>query len=447
MLYVKSSAIVLLPSMTKGNQLDGLRQEMEAIEDSTGKPVRVAYSSAVKVGNKQSPSIIWNENGDFIPNVVKNAVLDSEGKLNTTDTSKYDVVTTRNLKIQQKNPFKSEKTNEQDTITAAGQPSKMLFSGEVLKALEGEEVMYNGKPTKILDLLDIYDGEFKKIAERRINNFNNNYGTDSITKIKNTQELIHKQAKDRNFTERDVYALDLIVEYRNELGEELEKPVNEISDTENITILNINFRVPAWLKSNFGKIDSTLNATINNEILKLKFPGYSHILTSATGITKGWIQNTETGEITDKEGNKAPSSSILFTSPRNKTNPNKLGYNLIDKDGSIYSEIFVPSKFKDKDGKLIDLTRDKRFHTEDGYLNLDMLSEDLLYSIGFRIPFSDNNLGARFKIAGFLPLEFGDGVVMPEEFILQMGIDFDIDKQNFYNQKYYHTKTGGFKNN
>lgn len=64
-------------------------------------------------------------------------------------------------------------------------------------------------------------------------------------------------------------------------------------------------------------------------------------------------------------------------------------------------------------------------------------SKQLLSVVGFRIPTQEINSIENIRIAGFLPEEFGDTIIVPEEITTKAGSDFDIDKLNTYLQNFY----------
>lgn len=64
-------------------------------------------------------------------------------------------------------------------------------------------------------------------------------------------------------------------------------------------------------------------------------------------------------------------------------------------------------------------------------------AKQLLSGVGFRIPTQELNSVENIRIAGFLPEEFGDTIVVPEEITTKAGSDFDIDKLNSYLQNVY----------
>jgi hypothetical protein len=66
------------------------------------------------------------------------------------------------------------------------------------------------------------------------------------------------------------------------------------------------------------------------------------------------------------------------------------------------------------------------------YLNTTEEGKNLLKGIAFRIPTQKQNSIDVFRIAKFLPKEFGDAVVIPSALVKKVGSDFDIDKLFMY---------------
>lgn len=66
------------------------------------------------------------------------------------------------------------------------------------------------------------------------------------------------------------------------------------------------------------------------------------------------------------------------------------------------------------------------------YLNTTDEGKNLLRGIAFRIPTQKQNSIDVFRIAKFLPKEFGDAVVIPSALVKKVGSDFDIDKLFLY---------------
>ena len=125
---------------------------------------------------------------------------------------------------------------------------------------------------------------------------------------------------------------------------------------------------------------------------------------------------------------KVQLSSAMFESVRPEFNKDLNGYTsdvlnfYEDKDGKRVMEVMVGrwfnSKMSDKD--LLE------------YLNETEEGQDILKGLAFRIPTQAQNSIDAIKIAGFLPKEFGDNVIVPSGIVAKVGSDFDIDKLSMY---------------
>jgi hypothetical protein len=89
-----------------------------------------------------------------------------------------------------------------------------------------------------------------------------------------------------------------------------------------------------------------------------------------------------------------------------------------DKDGQRVCEIMVGRWFKS------DLS--------DEQLIKELKDSGVLDGVAFRIPTQKQNSIDVFRIARFLPEEFGDSVVIPSQLVEKVGSDFDIDKLSIY---------------
>ena len=109
-----------------------------------------------------------------------------------------------------------------------------------------------------------------------------------------------------------------------------------------------------------------------------------------------------------------------------------------DEDGKRVMEIMVARWFpSDKtDEELLDYFN----NTEEGKAQLEALA-----GVAFRIPTQKQNSIDAFKIAKFLPKEFGDSVVVPSALVKKVGSDFDIDKLSIYLKNVYTDGKGNIK--
>jgi len=162
----------------------------------------------------------------------------------------------------------------------------------------------------------------------------------------------------------------------------------------------------------YQQIRNILYSIADTNITSPKISGGMKVqITSALFESKNRIKTTE---ITDKKtGNKKTvySSKILKFYE--------------DEDGKRYCEIMVGRWFKsDKtDEELIRYFNE----TEEGKAEMAAL-----FGVAYRIPTQKQNSIDVFKIAKFLPEDFGDSVVVPSAIVNKVGSDFDIDKLSIY---------------
>ncbi len=89
-----------------------------------------------------------------------------------------------------------------------------------------------------------------------------------------------------------------------------------------------------------------------------------------------------------------------------------------NKDGERVCQVMVGRWFKSS--------------KSDAELIKELNKSGVLNGVGFRIPTQKQNSIDVFEIAGFLPEEFGDSIVIPSALVKKAGSDFDIDKLSIY---------------
>ena len=99
----------------------------------------------------------------------------------------------------------------------------------------------------------------------------------------------------------------------------------------------------------------------------------------------------------------------------------------VDKDGQRVCELMV-SRWFDSDLSDDELLR---------ILNTTPEGQQILSGIAYRIPTQKQNSIDAFRIAKFLPKEFGDNVIVPSALVKKVGSDFDIDKLSMYLKNVY----------
>lgn len=169
--YVKSSAVPLIPQLVKGLQLEKLMNAMKA-----SKVNRLAFESAVKVGGFAEPKAAFDEEGNVLDNIDFGEILN---------------LPREGFRIQQDIPLKLG-----DKITVGTQERKLLFSH--LKDVLPE--LYNQYVSKyIKDFVESFD------------NFKKELVTDGKIDIKKVAKILAQEGMDRDYSLNDLKAFRALV--------------------------------------------------------------------------------------------------------------------------------------------------------------------------------------------------------------------------------------------
>ena len=160
------------------------------------------------------------------------------------------------------------------------------------------------------------------------------------------------------------------------------------------------FKLPFDLVIGSERLESIITSIIDNNILRPKMKGGSMPQIASTLLEKN-------PRIFEKDINgkkRLVSNDLKFYE---------------NEDGKRYCEVYLPFSMQEfiKKGK---------------ELSINDIPESLKYGIGFRIPSQALNSFEHFKIKGFLPVEYGNAIVVPSAITTKAGSDFDIDKLNIY---------------
>lgn len=176
--------------------------------------------------------------------------------------------------------------------------------------------------------------------------------------------------------------------------------------------------MPAWTNLVRSKIENIVNSIFTNRVTRQVLPGFHASQVSDIGITelsgRSDLRDLMQSRVEEKHG---------YSLGR------KLTYH---KDGSQIVEILLPKWMV------------KAYNTYDAEGNLikevtleDLQSAGLDTMIGYRIPTEGKQSVAVMKVVGLLDESQGSTIVVPDEWVLQTGADFDID--SIYG--IYHTAT------
>ena len=386
-LYIKTSSLPLIKELTKGTQLDALR---EYLDNPKTTPKVAVFESGIKAGKPTKSLALFDEKGNLDAKALK-------GNLNAHIITKIPREGHGN---QQANPDKSLKS----VVNDGTQQAKLLFTNilDVLGfknpfAVKGEEnKTISGRELATM-YLNRYEDRFKKQYDKLVKELkidaNGNIG--NMAKL---QKLLVDEAVSRGWTFNESSSF-------------------ELDDT------GLNFKIPLWMSISSVKIESLLSSVVDNRIRKRKRYGRAYILASDAGVRtyNPEVDNASTG--------------IVFT--EDFTGELKNSYN--DNGEMTSAEVLVPFRFYDNKGNLLKITD----FMVDGKIDTNKLPVELLNGFGYRIPTSGVNLMSNIKIVGFLPESYGDVVIAPADFTVQMGSDFDVDKMysNTY-ATFYDSKLG-----
>ena len=176
--------------------------------------------------------------------------------------------------------------------------------------------------------------------------------------------------------------------------------------------------MPAWTNLVRSKIENIVNSIFTNRVTRQVLPGFHASQVSDIGMTelsgRSDLRDLMQSRVEEKHG---------YSLGR------KLTYH---KDGSQIVEILLPKWMV------------KAYNTYDSEGNLvkevtleDLQNAGLDTMIGYRIPTEGKQSIAVMKVVGLLDESQGSTIVVPDEWVLQTGADFDID--SIYG--IYHTAT------
>jgi uncharacterized protein (DUF433 family) len=402
--YIKSSSFPLYKELTKGLELDKLRKAMTSQNVD-----RIAFDSAVKIGRTTKSNKIYEEGADVAGTLVDNI-----------DLSNRQVLPRKGFKIQQDTPHDPNK----DKVNDGTQQRELLTAN--LKDIGGFKLPNSNDSYTGKEIQSKLDEAYGKVFNIQYNNLVNRLNYDANTgtlDMKSLSKLLQEEATQRGYPLNDIEGLSLKID---EVGE-------------------LKFTTPLWLLGNSSKIEAMLNSIVDNKVRKIKSKGKSYILGSSegfkptiTGTEAQEVINNTTGIVWNKEWYSRTDGQLQPMVIKDK-NGNIFGTKDFDQASSYvdYAEILIPFKFKDDKGNLLNV---KDFITEDGFINTEKMSPELLNVFGFRIPTQYLNSMSAMKIVGFLPEQSGDLVLAPADFTIQMGSDFDVDK--LYSNS-YHTAYDG----
>ena len=322
---------------------------------------------------------------------IDRLTMNSGSKLGTRKTIKLSDILDNKKKEQLVATIKSGETREQ-------------YINELPREYMGtqQETPYDANKTHIL--------EGSQIAKLILEGLSATGATGATnTKIINSIHSYHNQLMDLRYTK-----------YLEEMGIEngeitdfkklYDRLISYINDNEkqfspnDLQYLKLNaegtgFEINPYLTNQPKKIESLLTSMVTNDVIKQKLPGFSGVLGSSLGMFSLYGQTkTIKNDTIGVNGWKAEDGLKPMRVENGVTKPAQI---LVSK--ARFKELF-------------------------GTVNPTEVDPELLKLIGYRIPTQGYSSMSMIEVVGFLPDYVGDLVIMPKEFVVQMGQDFDIDK-------------------
>lgn len=420
-IFIKSSAFPLLPQLTKGLEIDKLRLLMNKHKIS-----RAAMATAVKVGMPSSAINIFDTNHDFNSKLTDEQIENATLNLPRT-----------NFRIQMEVPYKESK----DNINVGTQERKLLFTN--IRGIEG--FSYNGRDDwdgqELEDeynrlYADLFKRKYDKLMKRIIHP-----ETKELDKVA-LQKILKEEAESRGYPLADVLGLDTVI---------------------NSTTGEVDFIIPLWANPSHKAFESLMISVVQNNINKMKFNGGSFVIGSEEGFKVFGVQRDDEGNLIENsveehdklvteqvkkydghmawtknwQGKLYPAGKFWTNADKSRRYTGEEYRNLKDDDYKaslteqiLPSQVLLPSKFRGRDGNLIDMKRYVNPNT--GVIDQQKIPKELMEFFEFRIPTQGHNSMSWAEIVGFLPPDSGDLMILSRDLTIQKGLDFDVDKEYVY---------------
>lgn len=195
------------------------------------------------------------------------------------------------------------------------------------------------------------------------------------------------------------------------------------------------FNIPLSDPTQSNRIQQLLNSIIKNRINKQEIAGGPIVQVSSWGVSdqlniRFKTQPDENNEykllLTETEFNHDIFPEDYDTKFKSKDGYVDYDSYIADQYGVAYMEAYLP--IQDESIVKDFLTKDAEGNEYIDVAKMEKVQPDLLYAVGYRIPTESKYSMAPIKIKGFLPVNSGEGIMLPAEITTMSGSDFDIDK-------------------
>lgn len=278
-MYVKSSSYPLLPQVTAGTQLDGVRRLLEATERETGLRTHLVYASGMKVGGPTTKLPLFNADGTFNTEITPEMVQESMAQL---DRAYY--------RIQQDVPYEAH----QD-VAMLSQMHRLLFSSGMIDedGFELEGNTYNGR-----ELYQLYQDTVSELVGLLRDELYDELG---LTKdgLIDPDRIDETLTRLRNLFMREASGMPEMVIESLRLEE-----VRERQPDGSYKVVGMRFATPIFLTQGAVPFERLMMNLVKQRIAKLRLPGYSFVAASSAGYRR-----VDGSALSDKQR-----SRIVYTS-------------------------------------------------------------------------------------------------------------------------------------
>jgi hypothetical protein len=261
-------------------------------------------------------------------------------------------------------------------------------------------IMNNLSPNRIYTLAGDIAGEQRKFTGPELIEYYNQMLSENI--IESHDKLMNRLDANESRT-----GFNNLLKVQDILQQELDRQESSEGMYEFINVDNKDnskFEIPLAFGPNASKFESILTSLFTKNVTKQRFPGGTAVNFSSTFFKNAEVEET-----------------------------NELKMNVYESNGTkiIEAEAVLPAWSENfyRDGKLMDINK---------------IPEELRTLITYRIPSAGKKAMIVIKAKEFSPKEMGNIIMLPNDFVVQSGMDFDIDKVNFMHKSFYVNKKDRF---
>jgi len=393
--YIKTSSYPLLPQLTKGLEIDKVRQMVEQKNIQ-----RVVLESGRKMGGPTKKVELFKVDKDGVVLFTNPDDATLEASVQTLDR--------KNFRIQQDVPYDRDK----EAIKIVSQMNKLIV--ESIGGLTNFDIegFGNGKTGKQVR-------KYKEDIKRKMIEYNlktlkeklgmktDEFGNTSPLDRKRILNLIIEEAKSRGYSTNDIVLIERLVEHKDDSG----------------LIVDTDFDFPLFLHPAVEKFESLLMSIVR-KVTEFKMPGKSYVQAASVGYNRVLKED------------EVDSRNIIYVGGYDSSKPLR---HMEVVDGVVKpAQVLAPFNFysTDADGNEIKHKVTEFLKEGTNELDLDKVPAEFLQLIGARIPNQGHNSMIAMEIVGFVPDWMGDTLIVPSAITGQMGSDFDVDKLFTYKRPY-----------